>query len=56
MRWSYPLNTVYKGCEVATEHRLTKVVKWARGGNKKTAADIMLLFLWICTKILNCKV
>ena len=35
MRWSYPLNTVFQGCEVATEHRLTKIVKWVRGGNKK---------------------
>ncbi|KLO65645.1 hypothetical protein AA985_07060 [Enterococcus cecorum] len=35
---------------------ITKVAEWARGGNKKTAADIMLLFLRICTKILNYKV
>lgn len=33
-----------------------KVVKWARGGNKKTAADIMLLFLRIGIKIFNQKV
>lgn len=56
MHRSYPLNTVFQGCEVATEHRLTKVVKWARGGNKKTAAYISLLFLQIGIKILNQKV